>query len=50
VTTTALLAAATWLLTVVSADRMRVAGNRGPFETLIRRITYRIPRALPVRA
>ncbi|MEU4293400.1 DUF418 domain-containing protein [Kribbella sp. NPDC026596] len=39
-TTTALLAVATWLATVVMADRMRRAGYRGPFELLIRRITY----------
>jgi uncharacterized membrane protein YeiB len=39
-TTTALLAVATWLATVVVADRMRRAGYRGPFELLIRRITY----------
>ncbi|MGY4771651.1 DUF418 domain-containing protein [Kribbella sp. CWNU-51] len=39
-TTTALLAAATWLATVVMADRMRRLGYRGPFELLIRWITY----------
>jgi uncharacterized membrane protein YeiB len=39
-TTTALLAIATWLVTVLLADRMRAAGYRGPFELLIRRITY----------
>ena len=39
-TTTALLAVATWLATVVLADRMRRTGYRGPFELLIRRITY----------
>ncbi|MER7245262.1 DUF418 domain-containing protein [Kribbella sp. NPDC000426] len=38
--TTALLAVATWLATVVLADRMRRANYRGPFELLIRRITY----------
>jgi uncharacterized protein len=38
--TTALLAVATWLATVVMADRMRRANYRGPFEILIRRITY----------
>ncbi len=38
--TTALLAVATWGATVLLADRMRVAGNRGPFETLVRRVTY----------
>ncbi|TDO33482.1 uncharacterized protein DUF418 [Kribbella sp. VKM Ac-2527] len=41
VTTTALLAAATWLATVLLADRMRRTGYRGPFELLIRRVTYR---------
>lgn len=39
-TTTALLAVATWLATVLLADRMRRANYRGPFEILIRRITY----------
>lgn len=39
-TTTALLAVATWLSTVLLADRMRRANYRGPFEILIRRITY----------
>lgn len=37
---TALLATATWTATVILADRMRRAGYRGPFEILIRRITY----------
>jgi uncharacterized membrane protein YeiB len=41
ITATALLATATWLLTVLIADQMRRANYRGPFETLIRRITYR---------
>lgn len=40
VATTALLAVATWLATVVLADRMRRAGRRGPFEVLVRRVTY----------
>lgn len=40
VTGTALLATATWVMTVVLADRMRLAGRRGPFEQLIRRVTY----------
>jgi len=40
-TTTALLALATWLATVLMADRMRHANYRGPFETLIRWFTYR---------
>lgn len=43
ITATALLATATWLLTVVIADQMRRANYRGPFETLIRRITYNKP-------
>ena len=38
--TTALLAIATWLATVVMADRMQRAGYRGPFELLLRRFTY----------
>lgn len=37
---TALLAASTWLVTVLVADRMRAAGQRGPFEALVRRVTY----------
>ncbi|MQA80002.1 MAG: DUF418 domain-containing protein [Streptosporangiales bacterium] len=41
VTTTALLAATTWLVTVALADWMRRTGRRGPFEVLIRRVTYR---------
>jgi uncharacterized membrane protein YeiB len=40
VTTTALLAIATWLATVAIAARMRRLGNRGPFEVLVRRVTY----------
>lgn len=40
VTATALLAALTWASTVVLADRMRAAGERGPFERLTRRVTY----------
>ena len=43
VTTTALLAVGTWLTTVVLADRMRRSGYRGPFEVLIRRVTYGRP-------
>ena len=41
VATTALLAVATWLVTVVLADWMRRTGRRGPFEVLVRRVTYR---------
>lgn len=40
VAATALLAAATWGTTVVIADWMRRTGRRGPFEQLIRRVTY----------
>ena len=43
VTTTALLAIGTWLVTVVLADLMRRAGQRGPFEILVRRVTYGRP-------
>ncbi len=45
VTTTALLALATWLGTVLLADRMRRSGSRGPFEVLIRRVTYGRPQS-----
>jgi uncharacterized protein len=41
VASTALLATATWLATVILADLMRRAGHRGPFELLVRRVTYR---------
>jgi uncharacterized protein len=37
---TALLATATWAATVVIADLMRRADHRGPFEALVRRVTY----------
>lgn len=37
----ALLATGTWLTTVLIADLMRSRGVRGPFETLVRLITYR---------
>lgn len=40
---TAMLAVATWALTVMIADRIRAAGRRGPFETLVRRVTYGVP-------
>ena len=40
VATTALLAAATWVATVLLADWMRRTGRRGPFEVLVRRVTY----------
>ncbi|SEF18150.1 DUF418 domain-containing protein [Jiangella alba] len=37
---TALLATATWAATVVVADQLRRRGRRGPFEVLVRRVTY----------
>ncbi|MFI7011326.1 DUF418 domain-containing protein [Streptomyces sp. NPDC050145] len=40
VAATALLAAATWFATVLVADRMQRRGRRGPFEVLVRRVTY----------
>ncbi|MDO9454671.1 DUF418 domain-containing protein [Nocardioides sp.] len=40
VTSTAVLATAAWLATVVLADRMARAGRRGPFEVLVRRVAY----------
>ncbi len=40
VTGTAVLAAVTWAGTVVVADRMSRADRRGPFEVLVRRVTY----------
>ncbi|GAB2813988.1 hypothetical protein GCM10027073_52770 [Streptomyces chlorus] len=43
VTTTALLALATWIATVLLAHHMHRAGRRGPFEVLVRRVTYRRP-------
>ena len=41
VSSTALLAGLTWVTTVLLADWMRRSGRRGPFEVLIRRVTYR---------
>ena len=41
VATTALLAVATWLITVALAEWMRRTGRRGPFDVLVRRVTYR---------
>jgi uncharacterized protein len=41
VTSTVLVAAAVWLGSVVLADWMGTVGRRGPFETLVRRMTYR---------
>ena len=43
VATTALLAIGTWLVTVALAEWMRRAGQRGPFEILVRRVTYGRP-------
>ncbi|MCD4536457.1 DUF418 domain-containing protein [Nocardioides sp. cx-169] len=40
VASTALVATATWLLTALLADRMARTGRRGPFEVLVRRVTY----------
>ncbi|MBC2932416.1 DUF418 domain-containing protein [Nocardioides sp. zg-1228] len=37
----AVLAVLTWLLTVALADWMRRTGRRGPFEVLVRQVTYR---------
>jgi uncharacterized membrane protein YeiB len=49
-TTTALLAVATWLATVVLADQMRRADYRGPFEILIRTVTYQPKRTAATRS
>lgn len=40
VTATAGIATATWAATVLAADRMRAAGERGPLERLVRHVTY----------
>lgn len=40
VATTALLAVGVWLVTVGLAEWMHRTGRRGPFETLVRRVTY----------
>ncbi len=40
VATTALLAAATWGATVLLAGWLGSTGRRGPFEVLVRRVTY----------
>ncbi|GIE95589.1 DUF418 domain-containing protein [Paractinoplanes rishiriensis] len=40
VTATAAVAAVTWVGTVLAADWMRRRGERGPFERLIRNVTY----------
>ncbi len=41
VAATALLAVATWVASVVVADALARRGRRGPFEVLVRRVTYR---------
>jgi uncharacterized membrane protein YeiB len=41
VTATASLAIATWVTSVVMADALARRGRRGPFEVLVRRVTYR---------
>ncbi|GAB3411303.1 DUF418 domain-containing protein [Flindersiella endophytica] len=41
---TAVVAVCTWLLTVGLAELMRRRGLRGPFEVLLRRLTYRSAR------
>ncbi|MEQ4204282.1 DUF418 domain-containing protein [Actinopolymorpha sp. B9G3] len=43
VTVTSVLAICTWAMTVVVADLMRRAGQRGPFEVVLRRLVYRRP-------
>lgn len=40
IATNAVLAVVTWLLTVALADWLRRTGRRGPFEVLVRRVTY----------
>ena len=40
VATTAILAVATWVATVLLAEFLRRGGYRGPFEVLLRRLTY----------
>lgn len=34
------IATLVWLVSVVAADRLQAAGRRGPFEVLLRRLTY----------
>lgn len=41
ITSTALLATGVWLGTVILADQLSRRGHRGPFERLLRRVTYR---------
>lgn len=40
VASTAAIAVGTWLVTVALADELGHRGSRGPFETLVRRVTY----------
>ncbi|WP_332644142.1 DUF418 domain-containing protein [Aeromicrobium sp.] len=40
VAATALLAVGVWLVTIALAEWMRRTGRRGPFEVLVRRVTY----------
>ncbi|MCA1671479.1 MAG: DUF418 domain-containing protein [Actinobacteria bacterium] len=47
VATTAVLAVATWVATVLLAEFLRRGGYRGPFEVLLRRLTYGRPATLP---
>ncbi|GAA3395747.1 DUF418 domain-containing protein [Cryptosporangium minutisporangium] len=50
VASTALLATTTWLATVALAETMRRTGHRGPFEVLLRRVTYRRTAPAPSEA
>lgn len=50
VAATAVIALLVWLTTVFLADWMRRAGHRGPFEVLVRRVTYRTRQPAPVPA
>jgi uncharacterized membrane protein YeiB len=47
VAVTAVLAVVTWVATVLLADFLRRGGYRGPFEVLLRRLTYGRPATLP---
>jgi uncharacterized protein len=44
-TTATVIGLATWLVTVIVAGLLARAGHRGPFEVLVRRLTYPRPRA-----
>lgn len=53
VASTAILAKTTWFTTVMIADLMRRVAHRGPFELLVRRVTYRaggMASSIPARA